>query len=82
MNRYWYFSCGGTCGGPVRVYAGNMNEAKLLAEEECDCDGCCVLLGAEAGAEGFELLTAEQKAFVPSEEFLRTARDVRGKGVK
>ena len=75
MNRYWYFSCGGTCNGPVRVYAGNMNEAKLLAEEECMCDGCCVLLGAYNGHEVDEL-TEVQKSFVPSSEFLENVRTV------
>jgi len=73
----YYYACGGSCNGPVMVSAGNINEARLLAQEECDCDGCCQYLGCDGvGCAGNATLTEAQKAFVPSAEFLKSARRV------
>lgn len=73
----YYFSCGGSCNGPVLVSAGNFNEAKLLAEEECGCDGCCQYLGCDgAGCAGDAVLTESQKPFVATKEFLAAARRI------
>jgi hypothetical protein len=70
-------SCGGSCNGPVIVSAGNINEARLLAQEECDCDGCCQYLGCGGvGCAGNATLTEAQKSFVPSAELLKAARRV------
>jgi hypothetical protein len=66
----------GVCNGPMRIYAGNVNEAKLLAELECECDGGCELLGAESDAPEFASFTEEQKRFVPSTEFMQHALDI------
>ncbi len=59
------------------MYAGNLNEAKLLAEQECDCDGCCRFLGSDANAPGFENFMEERKAFMASKGFMKFAREVR-----
>ena len=76
MKHWWYFECGGNCDGTVRVWADSRVEAKLLAEEECGCDGGCHFLGADAGADESDC-TDEQKLFVPPEEFVRTLHSKR-----
>ncbi len=73
----YYFACGGTCNGPVEVPAGNVNEALLLAQAECGCDGCCQLLGSDdAESQESTDMTPAQKAFIPTPEFLQTARRI------
>ncbi len=80
MYRY-YFSCGGSCNGPVIVEAGNINEAKLLAELDCDCSNCCQFLGCDgAGCAGATVLTESQKQWRPDDDFVRKARLVKAKG--
>jgi hypothetical protein len=60
----YYYACGGSCNGPVMVSAGNINEARLLAQEECDRDGCCQYLGCDGvGCAGNATLTEAQKSF-------------------
>jgi hypothetical protein len=62
---------------PVIVSAGNINEARLLAQEECDCDGCCQYLGCGGvGCASNATLTEAQKSFVSSAELLKAARRV------
>jgi hypothetical protein len=81
MGTY-YYSCGGTCNGPVQISSGNRAEAGQLADEECECEGCCQYLGCDGpNCNGTAFITEEQKNFRPSAEFLANSRIVRGNGL-
>lgn len=76
MGTY-YYSCGGSCNGPVRVVSGNRSQADQLANQECGDGAGCQYLGCDGvNCNGSDLITEEQRLFRPSTEFLANARTI------
>ncbi|GAC1337156.1 MAG: hypothetical protein NVSMB26_24230 [Beijerinckiaceae bacterium] len=76
-ENWYYYACGGTCNGPVRIQSGNRVQADQLADNECDCEGCCRYLGCTGiNCNGDFEVTHEQANFSPSPELITKARTV------